>query len=130
MDAAGDHAADPDYDSAHAVEGGAAAAVFHRFFGTDRIAFTTCSLTLPAGNTRDDAAPVSSSYSTFTEAAEENGVSRILIGFHLRKAVREGIEHGRRIGRLASVVPRLAWPSCRWMMFSGTPSRASSIACA
>src|SRR3954471_2374791 len=26
------------------------------------------------------------------------------------------------------VVPRLAWPSWRWKMLSGTPSRASSIA--
>jgi hypothetical protein len=28
------------------------------------------------------------------------------------------------------VVPRLVCPSCRWIMFSGTPSRASSSACA
>jgi hypothetical protein len=92
----------PDYDSAHSVEGGAAAAVFRRFFATDRIAFTTCSLTLPAGSTCDAAAPVWRTYATFTEAAEENGLSRILIGFHFRKAVREGIEHGRGIGRLAA----------------------------
>jgi hypothetical protein len=92
----------PDYDSAHAVEGAAAAAVFHRFFGTDRIAFRTCSLTLPAGSTCADAAPVSRSYATFTAAAKENGASRILIGFHFRNAVREGIDHGRRIGRLAA----------------------------
>ena len=76
--------------------------MFRRFFATDRIAFTTCSLTLPAGGRCGDAAPASRSYATFTEAAEENGVSRILIGFHFRKAVREGIEHGRRIGRLAA----------------------------
>jgi hypothetical protein len=92
----------PEYDSAHAVEGGAAAAVFRRFFRTDRIAFRTCSLTLPAGSTCDDAQPVSRSYASFTEAAEENGTSRILIGFHFRKAVREGIKHGRRIGRLTA----------------------------
>jgi hypothetical protein len=92
----------PDYDSAHAVEGGTAAAVFRRFFGTDRIAFRTCSLTLPAGSTCDDAEPVSRSYVSFTQAAKENGTSRVLVGFHFRKAVREGIEHGRRIGRLAA----------------------------
>ena len=91
----------PDYDSAHAVEG-AAAAVFHQFFGTDRLAFRACSLTLPAGSTCDDVAPVSRSYKTFSEAARENGLSRILVGFHFRKAVREGIRHGRRIGRLAA----------------------------
>ena len=98
----------PDYDSAHAVEGAAAAAVFHRFFGTDRIAFRACSLTLPAGSTCDDAAPVTRSYATFTQAAKENGLSRILVGFHFRKAVREGIHHGRQIGRLAA--DRLLYP--------------------
>ena len=72
------------------------------FFGTDQIAFSTCSLTLPAGSTCNDAAPVSRSYSSFSQAAEENGESRILIGFHFRKAVREGIEHGGQIGRLAA----------------------------
>jgi hypothetical protein len=45
---------------------------------------------------------VSRSFATFTEAAKENGVSRILNGFHFGKAVREGIDHGRRIGRLAA----------------------------
>jgi hypothetical protein len=92
----------PDYDSAHAVEGGAAAQVFQEFFGTDRIAFSTCSLTLPAGDGCNDAAPVSRSYASFSQAAEENGVSRILVGYHFRKAVREGIDHGRQIGRLAA----------------------------
>ena len=71
-----------------------AAAVLKRFFGTDHIAFTTCSLTLPAGQTCTDASPVLRSYASFSQAAEENGVSRILVGFHFRKAVDEGIEHG------------------------------------
>ena len=38
----------PDYDSAHSVEGGAAAAVLARVLG-NRVSFTACSLTLPAG---------------------------------------------------------------------------------
>jgi hypothetical protein len=91
----------PDYDSAHAVQGGAASTVLKRFFGTDHIGFTTCSLTLPAGSTCTDASPVTRSYVTFSAAAEENGISRILVGFHFRKAVDEGIEHGNRIGDLA-----------------------------
>jgi hypothetical protein len=37
-------------------------------------------------------------YSSFSQAADENGLSRILVGFHFRKAVTEGIEHGRKIG--------------------------------
>jgi hypothetical protein len=91
----------PDYDSAHAVQGGAGSTVLKRFFGTDRIGFTTCSLTLPAGSTCTDASPVTRSYATFSAAAEENGISRILVGFHFRKAVEEGIEHGNSIGDLA-----------------------------
>ena len=91
----------PDYDSAHAVEGSAAAQVLKRFFGTDHIGFTACSLTLPAGSTCDDASPVVRSYTSFSQAREENGVSRILVGFHFRKAVDEGIDHGRQIGNRA-----------------------------
>jgi hypothetical protein len=88
----------PDYDSAHAVQGGAGATVLKRFFGTDRIGFATCSLTLPAGSTCADASPTLRRYRSFSQAATENGLSRILVGFHFRKAVEEGIEHGRRIG--------------------------------
>jgi hypothetical protein len=91
----------PDYDSAHSVEGGAASQVLKRFFGTDHIGFTTCSLTLPDGSTCDDAAPVLRSYTSFSQAREENGRSRILVGFHFRKAVDEGIDHGRKIGNRA-----------------------------
>jgi hypothetical protein len=91
----------PEYDSAHAVQGGAGATVLKRFFGTDRIGFSTCSLTLPAGATCTDSSPITRSYASFSDAAQENGVSRILVGFHFRKAVDEGIEHGNRIGDLA-----------------------------
>ncbi|WP_203781592.1 vanadium-dependent haloperoxidase [Paractinoplanes rishiriensis] len=88
----------PDYDSGHSVEGGAAAQVLKRFFGTDRIRFETCSYTLPAGQTCTDAAPVVRRYHSFSQASAENGLSRIMVGFHFRKAVDEGIAHGVRIG--------------------------------
>ena len=91
----------PDYDSAHSVEGGAAAEVLKRFFGTDDIGFATCSLTLPSGSTCEDAEPVLRRYTSFSQAAEENGLSRILVGFHFRKAVEEGIKHGSKIGNRA-----------------------------
>ena len=91
----------PDYESAHSVQGGAASAVLKRFFGTDHMRFRTCSLTLPAGSTCNDSAPVLRSYTSFSQAAAENGISRILVGFHFRKAVDEGIEHGRKIGNRA-----------------------------
>ena len=90
-----------DYDSAHSVEGAAASEVFQQFFGTDAIGFSTCSLTLPAGSTCNDATPINRSFASFSQAAEENGRSRILVGFHFRHAVEAGLAHGRQIGRRA-----------------------------
>ena len=93
----------PDHDSAHSVEGGAAAAVMRRFFGTDDISFETCSLTLPAGSMCTDASSVTRSFSSFSQAARENAVSRIYVGFHFRNANFDGVEHGRRIGNRAVI---------------------------
>ncbi len=87
----------PDHDSGHAVEGGAGEAVLRRFFRTDHARFSTCSTTLPARNCGEKNA-VSRHYRSFSQAAKENAESRILVGFHFRKAVDAGIEHGRRIG--------------------------------
>jgi hypothetical protein len=92
----------PEYDSAHSVEGGAGAQVLRRFFETDDVSFETCSTTLPlpaeqCGGSQE----VRRSFFSFTEAAEENGVSRIYVGYHFRKAVEEGIAHGRKIGNRA-----------------------------
>jgi len=75
--------------------------VLKRFFGTDHIRFETCSLTLPAGSTCDDDKPVLRRYASLSQAAQENGLSRILVGFHFRKAVEVGIEHGGQIGNHA-----------------------------
>ena len=47
----------PDYDSGHAVQGGAAAEVLKRFFGTDYVRFSNCSFTLPTGQTCADPTP-------------------------------------------------------------------------
>lgn len=92
----------PDYPSTHSVEGGAAAQVLKQFFKTDHISFSTCSLTLPLSEEQcGGASEVLRSFTSFTQAADENGLSRILVGFHFRKAVKEGIEHGRKIGNRA-----------------------------
>jgi hypothetical protein len=91
----------PDYDSGHAVEGATAAAVLQRFFGNDRIRFSSCSTTLPAGSQCGDPTPALRTYSSFSQAAEENGLSRVLVGYHFREAVSVGIEHGAKIGRWA-----------------------------
>jgi hypothetical protein len=87
----------PDYDSGHAVQGGVAAEVLKRFFGTDDVSFTACSFTLLPGSTCSDPGAIYRSYSSFSQAAEENSLSRIYVGIHFRKAVDEGERHGRRI---------------------------------
>jgi hypothetical protein len=80
----------PDYNSAHSAAGGAARAVLARFFGSDDVHFAQTSTSLP-GVTRH--------YASFTQAADENGLSRILVGFHFRHAVDMGRIQGEQVGR-------------------------------
>ena len=49
------------------------------------------------------------SYTSFTQAAQENAVSRrILVGFHFRNATDEGTACGRKIGeRAATLLPKV-----------------------
>jgi PAP2 superfamily len=89
----------PDYDSAHAVEGAAAAAVLARVLG-NRVSFATCSLTLPDAGC-ESPTPVLRHFDSFSQAAAENGASRIYVGFHFRDAVDAGMKHGDRIGTAA-----------------------------
>jgi hypothetical protein len=91
-----------DYASGHSIEGGAGAEVLKQFFATDQISFQDCSETLPDGSTCSDASPIFRSYSSFSQAADENALSRILIGFHFRKSVEEGTGYGRKIGQRAA----------------------------
>jgi hypothetical protein len=91
-----------DYASGHSIEGGAGAEVLKQFFGTDRISFQDCGVTLPLGSTCSDPSPVLRSYTSFSQAAAENAYSRILIGFHFRKSVEEGTDYGRKIGKRAA----------------------------
>jgi PAP2 superfamily len=81
----------PDYTSGHSVEGGAMSEVLTRFFGPD-VSFTTSSTTQPG---------VTRSFTSFSQAAEENGNSRIYVGFHFRHAVTEGIKLGNKVGEVA-----------------------------
>jgi hypothetical protein len=93
--------ANQDYASGHSIEGGAAAEVLKQFFGTDRITFEDCGVTLSA-RTCSDPSPVLRSFASFSQAAAENAYSRILIGFHFRKSVEEGTDYGRQIGKRAA----------------------------
>jgi hypothetical protein len=88
----------PDYESAHALEGAAAAQVFRRVFGRDNIEFTACSLTLPAGSNCNEAEAARRTFRGFEQAARENGDSRVYVGFHFRDAVEKGLRHGKQIG--------------------------------
>lgn len=91
-----------DYASGHSIEGGAGAEVLKQVFGTDEISFRDCSASLPDGSTCDDASPITRPFTSFSQAADENAYSRILIGFHFRKSVEEGTNYGRDIGRRAA----------------------------
>jgi hypothetical protein len=81
----------PDYPSTHSVAGGAAAVVLARFFGSDQVAFTMTSGPPFAGITR--------SFSSFSQAAQENADSRVYAGIHFRTACQDGIKLGESIGR-------------------------------
>ena len=80
----------PDYPSTHTVLGAAAAAVLARFFETDYVSFAMTSGAPYGGITRR--------FWSFSEAAQENGASRVLAGIHFPTAVRAGYEQGDRIG--------------------------------
>jgi hypothetical protein len=82
----------PDYPSTHSLVGAAAAEVLIDLFG-DRIRYETTSSTLPG---------VTRSFRGFSEAAEENGESRIFAGIHFPHAVRDGLRQGRGIGKAVS----------------------------
>ena len=75
--------------------------MLERFFGNARFIFRTCSTSLSPGSTCNDPSPVYRSFGSFSEAALENGLSRIYVGYHFRNAVTEGIEHGRKIADAA-----------------------------
>ena len=70
----------------------AAAEALIEVFG-DRVRYSLTSLTLP-GVTRH--------YRGFSQAAEENGNSRLYAGIHFRHAVKEGKRQGRSIGQAAA----------------------------
>jgi len=80
----------PDYPSTHTVEGAAVATVMARFFNTDFVSFSMTSGVPYPGITRK--------FWSFSEAARENGASRVLCGIHFTTAVKAGYIQGERIG--------------------------------
>jgi len=81
----------PDNSSGHSVAGAAVAQVLAQFFDNDDICFTTTSGAPFPGITR--------SFTSFSQAAQENADSRVYAGIHFRSACRDGLKQGAKIGR-------------------------------
>lgn len=90
----------PAYPSGHATFGGALFETLRKFYGTDNIAFTFMSDEFN-GVTHDNAGNVrpviSRSFSSLSQAEEENGQSRIYLGIHWTWDKSEGIAQGRKV---------------------------------
>jgi hypothetical protein len=90
----------PSYPSGHAGFGGALFEILRNFYGTDNIAFTFTSDELN-GVTRDNQGKlrplIPRSFTSLSQAEEENGQSRIYLGIHWEFDKTEGIAQGRRV---------------------------------
>jgi len=90
----------PAYPSGHAGFGGAIFETIRRFYGTDNIGFTFVSDEFN-GATKDDNGNVRPymprSFSTLSQAEEENGQSRIYLGIHWHFDKTAGIAQGQKV---------------------------------
>lgn len=90
----------PAYPSGHAGFGGAIFEILRRFYGTDRLGFTFVSDEfngVTRGNDGNVRPYMSRSFSTLSQAEEENGQSRIYLGIHWSFDKTAGINQGRQI---------------------------------
>ena len=80
----------PEHTSGHSAFSGAGAAVLAGFFCADNIAFSLTTDTAPGGQAR--------TYPSFSSAANEAGLSRVLGGVHFQFSNQAGLEAGRAVG--------------------------------
>ncbi len=90
----------PEFISGHSTFSAAGAEILRRFTGSDRFG---ASVTIPAGASRVEpgltpARPVTLSWSTFTAAADQAGISRRYGGIHFANGDLTGRYVGRAIG--------------------------------
>jgi len=91
----------PAYPSGHAAFGGALFQTLRRFYRTDAIRFTFVSDELNGVTTDNEGNVrplVPRSFTSLSQAEEENGQSRIYLGIHWSFDKTEGIAQGRRVG--------------------------------
>ena len=90
----------PTYPSGHAGIGGALFEILRRFYGTDDITFTFVSDEYN-GETADGQGVirplVPRTFTSLSQAEEENGQSRIYLGIHWNFDKTAGIEQGRKV---------------------------------
>lgn len=90
----------PSYTSGHATFGAAVFRTLANFYGTDSISFTLKSDEFNGVTTdnRGMVRPVRTrSFSSFSEAAEENGISRVFLGIHWTFDSTHGITSGNAV---------------------------------
>lgn len=80
----------PDYPSTHTILGAAAATVIARAIGTDFVSFS-----LTSGDPHPN---ITRRFWSLSQAARENGASRVLCGVHFSSAVEAGYTQGEAIG--------------------------------
>ena len=81
----------PDHPSTHAALADSSAEVLASVFGDDT-SFTMKSMTAPDPDK-------GRSFQSFSQAADENADSRVVIGIHFRSSVKEGQLLGRQVGK-------------------------------
>jgi len=90
----------PAYPSGHAGFGGALFETLRNFYGRDRVRFTFTSDEFngeTVGNDGEVRPLLPRSFTSFSQAEEENGQSRIYLGIHWSFDKTEGIAQGRRV---------------------------------
>ena len=85
----------PEYPSGHSTQSGASATVLTNLFG-ENFAFKD-ETGKPAGLTPR-------SFTSFSEAADDAGISRMYGGIHFRAAIERGLEQGRCIGAFTNAL--------------------------